>query len=299
MSGLRLPPEGRRNRREPRRTRDSLSQFINTKLAPTDMMALVSTGGRMASLQQFTGDKPRLLSAVNRITASSQHSSQGGGQYKLTAAEATRINAGDAGVLEAVARRVSSQSLANQSGGEGSIAAQTRGGLPGSRGDDGTGGGGGTADDRLLRDRIRQEAQGRLGEIAAESRTTLKSLTNLFQAMSELPGRKVVLLLSESFTTLGGSTEDQSSLIQQAIDLARRSGISVYALDAGGLRTNSATAGEYVTAAGLRASDLSGNTTFSDFENLSAARAMARSSPTPTISSADSTAPSRTPAVTT
>ncbi|MDT5296582.1 MAG: hypothetical protein QOJ76_3462 [Acidobacteriota bacterium] len=256
------------------RTRESLSQYID-KLTPADMLALVSTGGRMASFQQFTNDKQRLLSAVRRVAPSSQRSQQAGGRFHLSPSEAARINAGDETVLDAVTRRASAESLANQSGGEGSIANETRGGTLRASADGSVGEGVGTSDARLLRDQIRNEAQGSIGEIAAGARNTLKTLANLFQSMAELPGRKVVLLLSESFVTLGGTSEDQTNLLQQVIDLARRAGISVYALDAGGLRTNSTTASEYTTGVGLRARDLAGGTGYSDFENLGAARAIA------------------------
>ena len=93
--------------------------------------------------------------------------------------------------------------------------------------------------------------------------------------MSELPGRKVVLLLSESFVTLGGTSEDQTNQMNQLIEQARRGGISVYALDAGGLRTNSAQAVEQMTGVDILATNLAGSATMSDYENLSAARMVA------------------------
>jgi hypothetical protein len=50
--------------------------------------------------------------------------------------------------------------------------------------------------------------------------------------------------------------------------------VSVYALDSAGLRTKSTTASEYVTGAGLQTRATNSDFVFSDFENLSAARAL-------------------------
>src|SRR6266850_481999 len=49
------------------RARQAISDYVSSKLTSFDMAALVSTGGSIASLQQFTNDKVRLLSALRRI----------------------------------------------------------------------------------------------------------------------------------------------------------------------------------------------------------------------------------------
>jgi VWFA-related protein len=254
------------------RTRLALADYVNNKLGPSDMAAVVSIGGRMGSSQQFTSDKQLLLSAINRLTAASNRSQQMRDTFNLSYVEAVRINAGDKDVLEAVARRASAQTLANQTS-SGTIADQTVGGRRG--GGEGEDEGTDASEAGLLRARIRNAAQTRISEIASDSRNTTKALSSLFKGMADLPGRKVLLLLSESFVTLGGTTEDQSNQMIQLIEQARRSGISVYALDAGGLRTNSALASEQLTGVDIRARDLAGSTTYSDFENMSAARMVA------------------------
>ena len=262
------------------RTRQALSDYVNNRLGPSDMAAVVSIGGRMGSSQQFTNDKQRLLAAINRLAAPTNRAQQTRDPFNLSYTEAQRINAGDRNVLNAVARRAAAQSLANQTS-SGTIADQSRvggGGIrsigaPGSDEDEDTRPG--ATDESLLRQRIRNAAQARVAEIAADTRNTAMALSSLFKGMADLPGRKVVLLLSESFVTLGGTTEDQSNQMIQLIEQARRAGVSVYALDAGGLRAHSATAGEQLTGVDIRARDLAGSTGFSDFENMSAARMVA------------------------
>lgn len=260
------------------RTRKSLTDYVNTKLGPSDMAAVISVGGRMGSSQQFTNDKQRLLAAINRLTAPTNRNQMARGQIEMTYQEAQRINAGDRTVLEAVARRASASSLANQSS-SGTLIDQTRSSTPGlsTPGSSGLGDAeeGGASDAGMMRARVRTAAQSRVQEIAGDTRNTALALASLFKGMADLPGRKVVLLLSESFVTLGGTEEDQSNQMIQLIEQARRGGISVYALDAGGLRTNSSQAVEQMTGVDILARDLAGSATMSDFENLSAARIVA------------------------
>lgn len=255
------------------RARRALADYVSAQLSANDMVALVSTGGSLASLQQFTNDRQRVLSAISRIAAQSPRANQLSDlKFKLSAAEAARIDAGDEAVLEAVARRMSTQSLADQAT-TGTIADQTAVGTRRGGGGDTDAAANSLKSADIARARIRTMARGRVSEVSAESRHTLATLANLFRAMAELPGRKIAVMLTESFTTLGGTSEDQSNQLLQLIDLARRSGISVYGLDAGGLRTNTIQASEYTTGAGMRAAELSGsNTNFSDFEKLGALR---------------------------
>lgn len=105
----------------------------------------------------------------------------------------------------------------------------------------------------MLRLQIRTMAQARVRELGTEARRTLGTLAAVFEAMADLPGRKVVVFLTESFTTLGGTNEDLSNQLLQLIEKARRSGVSVYGLDAAGLRTNITTASEHTLRARLYA----------------------------------------------
>ena len=121
---------------------------------------------------------------------------------------------------------------------------------------------------------MRNEARNVISQSAQDLRNVIGTFMNLFRAMADLPGRKIAVLVTESFATLAGSSEGTSTQMIQLIDLARRSGVSVYALDAAGLRTKSTTASEYITGAGLQTRTTNPDFVFSDFENLSAARAL-------------------------
>ena len=260
------------------RTRRALADYVNTKLGPSDMAAVISIGGRMGASQQFTNDKQRLLAAINRLTAPTNRTYMSRASIDMTYAEAQRINAGDTSVLEAVARRASASSLANQ-GTSGTIADQTlssgRGIAAPATSPLGDAEETGASDAGILRARVRTAAQTRLQEIAADTRNTALALASLFKGMADLPGRKVVMLLSEAFVTLGGTNEDQTNQMIQLIEQARRGGISVYALDAGGLRTTSSQAAEQLTGVDILANNLAGSAMTGEFEKLSAARMVA------------------------
>lgn len=246
------------------RARQALAQYVNAKLTSSDMAAIISTGGSIASLQQFTNDKGRLLSALHRIALQDTGASRTRNRFNITLAEAARIESGDERALDAIVQRVSTESLANQLGaGSSSLA-----------GDLSAGGTAQRADQDALRNQVRNEARTVISQSAQDLRNVIAMFTNLFRSMADLPGRKIAVLLTESFATLGGSSEGVSNQMLQLIDLARRSGVSVYALDAAGLRTKSTTASEYITGAGLQTRTTNPDFVFSDFENLSAARAL-------------------------
>lgn len=254
------------------RSRNALTNYINDKLGETDMAAIVSTGGMVGSLQQFTNDKQRLLSALNRITLQNTGAGRTRNNFRMTLAEATRIDSGDEVVLDAVVRRVSTESLANQLNSTPTLAAPSLGG----RGRPDSSEAIANADLEALKTQIRGQARSLIAQSAIDIRNVLNTLENLFRSMADLPGRKIVVLLTEAFSTLNNSSEDLNTKLNQLIDLARRSGVSVYALDAAGLRTNTSTAlaSEQVTASGLQIRNTTASASFSDFEKLEAARAL-------------------------
>src|SRR6266404_478941 len=244
------------------RSRQALAEYVNAKMTSSDMAAIISTGGSIASLQQFTNDKARLLNALRRIALQNTGASRSRNRFNITLAEATRIESGDERALNAIVQRVSTESLANQLGAGQSTLAEPRGGI------------GAQGEQDALKNQVRNEARNVISQSAQDLRNVIGTFMNLFRAMADLPGRNIAVLVTESFATLAGSSEGTSTQMIQLIDLARRSGVSVYALDAAGLRTKSTTASEYITGAGLQTRTTNPDFVFSDFENLSAARTL-------------------------
>ena len=229
------------------RARKALKEYVDTKVTENDMVAIISTGGSLGSLQQFTNEKRRLRYAIDRISAQTSIADKlRDPRFKITVTEAVRIDSGDRLTLENVVRRVQTEDIDMQSMPAESVEAQ-----------------------------VRASAQSLVTQLAAVLRTTLRTIENLSRGMADLPGRKVVNLITESLTTAGGTTGDITNQMLHTMDQARRSGVSIYALDAGGVKSNNVSASERVTATGLQLRNTNANATFTDFENISAARALA------------------------
>jgi VWFA-related protein len=247
------------------RSKDALGEYIDTKLGATDMAAVLSTGGQLGSLQQFTNDKQRLKRALDRIATLDVAARRSRSfKFRLSLIEAVRIEMNDDAVLTAVMRRSANDSLANQLGSGDSVFGDQRNQDAQRK-----------AEEEALKNQIRGEARGIVAQGGADTRIVLQTLSNLFRAMADLPGRKIVVLLTETLTNFGTTSNDVTAEMNQAIDLARRGGVSVYALDAAGLRTNNTKATERITANDMRARDTTPELMGTDVENLSVARSFA------------------------
>lgn len=249
------------------RARRSFADYINTKLTATDMVALISTGGALASLQQFTTDKQMLLSGLNRIAPRNSNATSKGRPWNMTDDEAIRIDKGDSTALSRVKSRA--QAEGSDSGPTGTIASETAG----------PGGGEGpkfsptTNDERNGTDgRIRNFATAIVSEITQNARNKIETLKGIFKGMSDLPGRKIVVLMTEAFGTAAGTSEDLNKELTNLIEIARRGGISVYALDAAGLTSGNVTASEHMTGLDMAVRNANPSLSLSNFEQLGAAR---------------------------
>lgn len=228
------------------RSRLALSEYVNTRVSTSDIVAVTSTAGGVAGMQQFTSDKQRLLAAISRTGPSVNIFERSRDpRINLTPGEAIRIDANDSMVLDAVVRRINNDDLAFQL-------------MPA----------------ESLESLIREAARTVVRQIGFGVRSTLKTLENLCRSMAELPGRKVVVVVTEMLVTASGTSEDISGQLLRLVDLARRSGVSIYTLDAGGLRTHGLQASERITGLGLAARMSTSAVTFTDFENMGAARAL-------------------------
>ncbi|HVF88668.1 MAG TPA: VWA domain-containing protein [Blastocatellia bacterium] len=268
------------------RSRKVLTEYINAQTSATDLMAVTATTGTLGSLQQFTTDKQRLIAALNRISAMGGFSDRSRDpKFNMTAAEAVRIDAGDSAVLNAVKRRVVEDDPAMKTlAGVASPTqrpklGQTLPRAPSLSPEESTPDTSAPPNDSPQQSpvdsMIRAAAKSMVSQLAQAARASLRTLSNLFNTMASLPGRKVVVLVTETLVTGSRTSEDLGTELNNIIDIARRSGVSVYALDAAGLRTNNTTASERLTGRDLSARSQRLETSFSDFENLGAARTLA------------------------
>ncbi len=81
-----------------------------------------------------------------------------------------------------------------------------------------------------------QRAQSMLVEVMNYSGQTLRALEQVVRALGPLPGRKLVLLLSDGFLVGLGASDTRHFDLRRVTDAATRSGVVLYALDTAGSR---------------------------------------------------------------
>jgi VWFA-related protein len=198
------------------RVRSSLKKFVEEQMQPGDLVAVIRTSAGVGALQQFTSDKAVLASAIERVRWYPQGR---GGVSSFAPIEKDEL--GEANRAAAVA-------LA--SGGAGRTLTQAeRANKP----DDSTSLTD-LRDTNDLLDRYREElfAAGTLG-----------ALNFVVRGLKELPGRKSVVLLSDSIPIFRKDGRSDSVLenLRRLVDVANRASVRIYSMDARGLSTFSLT----------------------------------------------------------
>jgi VWFA-related protein len=189
------------------RTRASLTRFVDEQMAAGDLVAIVSTSGRIGFLQQLTDNKAVLRAAIERLYYKRETEAYAG-KVPISEADANRIvNHRDrelfAYLLEATKNEYQTDGKA--------------------------GGASGMVVTTMLRNRLRQiDAQSSIAEKA-----TLGALEGLMRSSSALAGRKLVFFISDGFVT-DYKRSNGPDLLRRVTEEAARVGAVVYSLDARG-----------------------------------------------------------------
>jgi VWFA-related protein len=177
--------------------RRALKKFVDEQMQDGDLVAIIRTGGGIGALQQFTSDKRQLYAAIEKV----------------------RWNPQGSGGIGAFAPIESS-------------AADQRKNSDSSQSDE---------DYKEAKGREREQANFRASLFATG---TLGALNYVIKGMKDLPGRKSVMLLSDGFSLTeinrNGFKEGNSTIftaLRGLVDLANRSSVVVYTMDARGLQT--------------------------------------------------------------
>jgi VWFA-related protein len=185
------------------RVKQELLKFIDERLGDEDMAAVVSTGGGLGVFSQFTLDKRVLRTAVNRLAISP--ASMSNSYY--TPYIAAKVEAEDGAAL-AVAKSIVRQEEHLY--------------------------------DPHLEELVTSIAKSKAREITAEAtykrRETLLTLKAVADRLAELPGQRMILLLSDGFTLLDNSGARDADDLRAAISRAARSSVVIYSVNAKGLR---------------------------------------------------------------
>lgn len=195
-------------------TREALRKFVNRQMQPGDLVAIIRTSGGVGALQQFTSDKRILLAAVEKIRWNPLGSA--GVEAIATSAtdgeditEYTQLNTGNgnAALRPEMTARISGRRRPNL-----------------------------TTEKTSLYHKSRAHEEAQEGMNAISSLSTIRYIIN---GMSELPGRKAMMLFSDGFRISGsanGRSESTLAFMRHVIDSANRASVVVYTFDTKGLR---------------------------------------------------------------
>lgn len=188
--------------------KQSLRKFVDEQMTDRDLVALVTSSGSLGLLEQFTRDRQLLRYAIDRLRLWQTPPQE----TLFTPYLAARVINGDPQAMSTAVQVVRIED--NMNGMSPSI----------------------------LQTYVRGKASQILAEAAYRRRVTLATLQAVIERLSDMPGQRMIALLSEGFTLygIGGSTETAD--LTPSITRAVRSGVVIYSLAAQGLQPNTVSA---------------------------------------------------------
>jgi VWFA-related protein len=182
--------------------RKAMTRFVDDQVSGDDLVALATTSGTAGVVQDFTRDKDALRRAIARVQSRYQPVEPGGTPY-LSEYQAELIDRTDAEALNLAVREVlQTEDYLGEVG---------------------------------AREKVYAQARRMVFEIMQRSGRTLAAILGLVQGLAPLPGRKVVVLVSDGFLVGLGAAENRAFDVRRIVDAATRSGVVLYALDTRGL----------------------------------------------------------------
>jgi len=179
----------------------ALNKFLDGQVGTNDQVALITTTGALGMYQQFTTDREAMKRAVSRLAANERRATSQHDIPRITSYQAELIGNNDPDALELAVREIMQQ----------------------------------TNVDRRM---ATFEAQARARAIVQENNSvtvaTLSTLENVIRGLRDLPGRKIIVLLSDGFL-LGGISDGRHYDVRRITDAATRAGVVIYSLDTRGL----------------------------------------------------------------
>lgn len=192
------------------RTRKSLNEFIDKGMGDKDQVAITSPSGQIGFLQQFTGDKDALRSAVARLNYRT-NTKMDMDRPPMSEYIALKIREGDEQALTYYTQEIQKQNCYKVNG---ELVCMVS---PQSA--------------RML---AKTRAQEIVTMAAPDTDNTLRLLEGLMRSAAHLPGRKLVFLISDGFYLSDAKTGSRDK-IKKITDAAGRAGVVIYTLDARGL----------------------------------------------------------------
>ena len=192
------------------RTRKALLEFINSGIGEKDLVAITSPSGQIGFLQQFTADKNALRSAVARLNYRT-NTKFDMDKPPMSEFIALKIREGDQQILDYYTQETLKQNCFHA--GDQPICSVS----PDSA--------------KLL---IRERAQQIVVQAAPATDDTLRLLEGLMRTAAQVPGRKLVFVISDGFY-LNDRKTGAIDRIRKVTEAAGRAGVVIYTLDARGI----------------------------------------------------------------
>jgi VWFA-related protein len=207
--------------------RRAMTRFVEEQVPADDVVALATTSGTQGVFQDFTRDKAALRRAIARVESRYQPVEAVGAPY-LSEYQAELIDQADAEAVNVAVREVlQTEDYLGEIG---------------------------------AREKVDAQARRMVFEIMQRSGRALEAILGLVRGLAPLPGRKVVVLVSDGFLVGLGANENRAFDVRRVVDAATRSGVVLYALDTRGLiadvpgGSSSFQGPQVLTAPGARAS---------------------------------------------
>ena len=192
------------------RTRKALLDFIDRGIREGDLVAITSPSGQIGFLQQFTADREALRSAVARLNYRTNTKSDML-QPPMSEYIAMKIREGDEQALTYYIQEIQKQACTKAGN-------QTMC----------------TISPQAARQQVRMRAQQMVVESAHATDDTLRLLEGLMRTAAQIPGRKLVFVISDGFYLTDVKT-GAIDRIKKVTDAAGRAGVVIYTLDARGI----------------------------------------------------------------
>jgi VWFA-related protein len=179
-----------------------MTRFVDEQVSDDDLVALATTSGTTGVFQDFTREKDLLRAAIARVESRYQPVEPAGAPY-LSEYQAELIDRTDVEALNLAVREVlQTEDYLGEVG---------------------------------AREKVYAQARRMVFEIMQRSGRTLEAILSIVQGLAPLPGRKVVVLVSDGFLVGLGAAENRAFDVRRIVDAATRSGVVLYALDTRGL----------------------------------------------------------------
>lgn len=191
-------------------TRKALLDFVQNGMGPNDQVAITSSSGQIGFLQQFTHDRAVLQSAVARLNykANSKFDME---KPPMSEYMAGKIQDGDEGAISYYVAEMMKQNCFKTNSGMVCM-----------------------MDTNSARNLVIQRAREMTFKSSPETKNTLIMMEGLMRTVAQLPGRKLMFMISDGFYLNDRQTGSRDR-IKKITEAAGRAGVVIYTLDARGL----------------------------------------------------------------